>query len=146
MRKLTLCLRVILGSVIFALILSGAVTVSHAQKINRNHPSVYLTFDGFVKKTADEAYASKGARLVLHNNTKWPIQYGKWLDPVLHDDVAMIYTIELEPGCRDDRKHVDVMIRGELLSGRTVSFVVPKEDLPKNSEIYCDFNYHLEFN
>jgi len=120
------------------------VTVSQGQKVNRKRPSVYLTFQGFVKKTADEAYPSEGARLILHNNTQWPIQYGKWLDPALRDDVAMIYTIELEAGCRDDRMHVDVVTRGELLSGKTVSFVIPRENLPKKSEIYVEFNFSWE--
>ena len=56
----------------------------------------------------------------------------------------MIYTIELETGCRDTRRHLDVVTGGKLLPGKTVSFTVPQEDFPKDSEIFVEFDFSWE--
>jgi hypothetical protein len=137
--------RLILNGIACTLILSGIVTIPQAQKLNRNRPGVYLTFKEFVKKTASEAYPSEGARLVLHNNTRWPVYYGEWLEPTLPGDVAMIYTIEMvEDGCSVIRRHTDIVTKGKLMPGGSVSFTVPREDFPKNSVISLTFNYSWE--
>jgi hypothetical protein len=107
-------------------------------------PWRYLTFQGFVKKTASEAHPSEGARLVLHNNTRWPIYYGKWLEPTLPRDVAMGYVMELEDGCFAVRRHVDVVTTGRLSPGKAVSFTVPREDFSKISRIYVEFDFSWE--
>ncbi|MDT7540602.1 MAG: hypothetical protein QOE33_506 [Acidobacteriota bacterium] len=142
MRKQTLRCRLILFSFSCTLILCGGH--SHAQKIIKSQPSVYLTFQGFVKKTANDAYPSEGARLVLHNNTRWPIYYSEWLERTPTGDVAMIYNIVSEEGCPEQRSHVDVITKGKLRSGGSVSFTVPREDFPKNSKIYVGFNFSWE--
>src|SRR4029077_8365654 len=108
-------------------LLLGGVRTSNSQRANLRRPGVYLTFQEFVSKTASEAHP-QGVRLLLHNNTRWPIHYGEWLEPTLPGDVAMIYTIELENGCREVRRHVDVVTGGKLLPGKTVSFTLPRED------------------
>jgi hypothetical protein len=125
------------------LLLFGTKT-TQGQKIDRQHPGVYLTFQRFVKKTADEAYPTEGARLVLHNNTRWPIFYGKWIEPVLPRDIAMAYMIETEAGCFAGGRHVDVVTSGLLSPGRTVSFTVPRGDFPKNTRIYVEFGFSWE--
>ena len=75
-----------------ALTLFASVGTYQGQKINQERPGVYLTYQGFVKKTASEAGPSDGPRLLLHNNTRWAIHYGEWLERKLQGDVAMIYT------------------------------------------------------
>jgi hypothetical protein len=117
---------------------------TQGQKIDRQRAGVYLTFQRFVKQTADDAYPSQGARLILHNNTRWPIYYGKWFEAVLPGDVAMIYNIEQEDGAVALRRHVEVVASGKLLPGKTVSFTVPQEDFLKNSEIFVRFDFSWE--
>jgi hypothetical protein len=118
---------------------------AQAQKINRSQPSVYLTFKEFVKRTASEAHPSEGARLVLHNNTRWPVYYGEWLESTLPGDAALIYNIEMaEDGCFVPRRHIDVVTKGKLMPGRSVSFTVPREDFPKGSLISVMFNFSWE--
>jgi len=114
-----------------------------AQKIATRQPGVYLTFDKFVAQTVG-SNPSQGARLVLHNNTRWPIVYGEWMEPAMVGDVALIYTVELENGCMGGRKHIDVVTGGKLLPGKSVSFTVPREDLVKGSAIFIEFNYSWE--
>jgi hypothetical protein len=131
-------------SVLCALILFANAGRSQGQKITQKRPSVYLTFQGFVKKTASEADPSDGARMLLHNNTRWTILYGEWLERALPGDVAMIYTVELENGCMGGKRHFDVVTVGKLLPGKSVSFTVPREDFPKNSEIFVEVDYSWE--
>ena len=80
MRKSTLREGLVLEILLSVFVLFGSVNTCQGQKLNPKRPGVYLTFSEFVAKT--NTHPSQGARLVLHNNTKWPIQYGKWLDPV----------------------------------------------------------------
>jgi len=56
----------------------------------------------------------------------------------------MIYTIELPTGCRDVRRHVEVVTRGKLLAGKTASFVVRREDFSNGSAIYVGFQFSWE--
>jgi hypothetical protein len=143
MRNPTVPRCLMLGGLCCALMLFGTVR-TQGQKINSKHPGVYLTFQRFVEKTASEAYPSEGARLVLHNNTRWPIYYGKWLEPALPGDIAMIYNLELEDGSIALRRHVEVVTSGKLLPGTTVSFTVPREDFPKSSKIFIRFDFSWE--
>jgi len=118
--------------------------VAVGQRLNKKRPSVYLTFKEFVPRTSDENDRSKGVRLVLHNNTKWPISYGSWPEPVLKGDVSIVYIIQLETGCRVIRRHVDVITRGTLLPGNSISFVVPHDDFQNGSQIYVEFEFAWE--
>jgi hypothetical protein len=143
MRRPTLSYRLLLNGLFCALLLAGGMTASQAQKLNTKRPSVFLSFGEFVKKTADVAYPSEGARLVLHNNTRWPIYYQKNYDPTA-GAASIIYIIELEDGKRDVRNRVDVVSTGKLMPGKTLSFVVPRRDFPRGSEIYVEFNFSWE--
>lgn len=134
----------VLGIIPCMLLLSFDMTISQGQKINRKRPSVYLTFRGFVPKTAEGMPASQGGRLVLHNNTQWPVYYGKWLEPTLPGDVPMIYNIEQANGCIEERRHTEVVETSKLMPGKTVSFVVPREDFPKGSNIFVRFWFSWE--
>ena|SRR5947209_7513638 len=145
MKKRTLQRWLILSGVGCALILSGNVMSSQAQKINKNRPSVYITFKEFITKTPDQAYPSQGARLQVHNNTRWPIYYTKHYDPTVAGP-QISYIIELENGCRDERRYVDVVDIGKLMSGRMLSFVVPRGNFPKGSKIYIEFYFSWELN
>src|SRR3982750_4299374 len=98
MKAIILSRRLILASLFFSLLLFAFPLETKGQKIDRDRPSVYLTFKEFVKKTASETHPSQGARLVLHNNTRWPIYYGKWFDQTLPGDVPLIYIIEMRDG------------------------------------------------
>ena len=98
-----------------------------------------------MKKTASEAHPSQGARLVLHNNTRWPIRYGEWMEPALPGDVAVIYTTELDTRCLDRiSRHLDVVTEGKLLPGKSVNFTVPQEDFPKYSQLFVEFDFSWE--
>jgi hypothetical protein len=103
-----------------------------------------LTFNQFVKTTLSQAHPSQAARLVLHNNTRWSIRYGEWLERVLPGDVAMIYTVELEDGSAVTSRHLDVVTRGTLLPGKTVSFSVPREAFPTYGQIFVEFDFSWE--
>lgn len=80
------------------------------------------------------------ARLILHNNTRWPIYYATAYDPTV-EGAAIVYIIELEDGCRDVRNQVDVVVRNNRLPGKTLTFVVPKADFPDKSKIYINFAF-----
>jgi len=142
MRKPALLRHLILSPLICAFLAGGVV--SQSLRIDSKRPSVYLTFKDFVKQAASEAHQTEGVRLVLHNNTRWPILFGEWLEPVRWSDVPMGYVIEMEDGSFAVRRHVDVVTRGKLLPGKTISFIVPREDFPKNSRIYVEFEFSWE--
>jgi hypothetical protein len=107
-------------------------------------PGVQITFEEFVSKTPDPAYSSQGARLVLHNNTQWPIHLGKHYDPTVAGE-SIIYTIELADGTIDERKYVDVTRDDILMPRKTMSFLVPREDFPKGSKIYVEFAFPWDY-
>ena len=144
MRKPTLLRGLIVRLLSGPLVLLGTVSPSQSQKLNPKLPAVYITFKELVNKTASEANPSKGARLVLHNNTRWSIRYGEWLEPALPGDVALIYTLELEDGRLAPSRHLDVVTRGKLLPGKTITFTVPREDFPKNSQLFVEFDFSWE--
>jgi hypothetical protein len=122
------------------LVICGTMTLSYGQKIDRKRPSVFISFGEFVKKTADGV---EGARLVLHNNTQWPIYYEKNYDPTVGAG-SIIYVTELEDGKRDVMNRVDVVSKGKVMPGRTLSFVVARRNFPTGSAIYVEFNFSWE--
>lgn len=120
-----------------------AANVTVAQKLNTKRPSVSITFKEFIEKTQG-AYTSQGARLLLHNNTRWPIYYSKDYDPIV-EGAQVIYIIERADGCQEIRKHVDVVMRfNKLPPGRTLSFVVPRGDFLKDGVVYIEFHFSWE--
>jgi hypothetical protein len=140
-RTLPECL--ILGGVACTLILTGSVAASRLQKANKNLLSVYITFQEFLNTTSDPAYPSQGARLQLHNKTRWPIYYTEHYDPTVAGP-QISYVIELEDGRRAKRRYVDTVDTGKLMPGRTLSLVVPRGDFPKGSKIYIEFYFSWE--
>ena len=130
--------------VIYTLMLIGVAPSSQAQKLQSELPSIYITFKEFVKDGSGMACPSGCARLMLHNNTRWPIYYATAYDPTV-EGAAITYIIELQDGSRDVRNHVDqVMRNNRLMPGKTLSFVVPKTDFPDKSKIYIDFRFSWE--
>src|SRR2546421_612987 len=105
-----------------ALLLFGSVTALYAQKLNRNRPGVYITFKEIVEKTADENNPREGARLVLHNNTRWPIYYREESERALPSDVAMAYEAQQEDGRYEWQGHIDVEFTSKEMPGKSVSF------------------------
>src|SRR5690348_13459735 len=83
-----------------AICFCGTMTVSQGQKIDRKRPSVFISFDSFVKKKAAPGHPSEAARLILHNNTRWPIYYEKNYDPMVGAG-SIIHVIEFVDGKRD---------------------------------------------
>ena len=143
MRKSTLAEGLIPELILGIVVLVGSVNASQGQKINPKLPSVYLTFREFVPKTSTQP--SQGARLVLHNNTRWPLRYGEWLEPTPPGDSAIIYTTEVENGCfGETRRHLDVVTERKLLPGKTVTFTVPREDFPPYSKIFVEVGFLWE--
>ncbi len=117
------------------------MTSSYGQKIDRKRPGVFISFGEFVKT----AGGAEGARLVVHNNTQWPIYYEKNYDPNVGAG-SIIYVIELEDGKRDIIPRTDVVSQGKVMPGKTVSFVVARRDFPTSSAIYVEFNFAWELN
>lgn len=132
------------ASIFGALIMSGVVNSSQAQKIDKKRPSVYITFQRFVEKTPDPAYPSEGAQFLLHNNTRWPIYVGKDYDPTIGGE-SVIYIIELPDGGRVTRKRVHGARDDKVMPGATLTFLVPRGDFPKGGKIYVEFFFSWEF-
>lgn len=135
-------------SVIFsalAICFCGTTTVSQGQKIDRKRPSVFISFDSFVKKKAAPGYSSEAARLILHNNTRWPIYYEKNYDPMAGAG-SIIHVIEFVDGKRDVIGRIDVVSQGKLMPGESLSFLVPRREFPNGSQIYVEFNFSWELN
>jgi hypothetical protein len=144
MIKETLRRRLIRGGLVCGLVLCGWGGDSHAQKIDGSRPGVYLTFKEYVKRAPRESTPQEGARLVLHNNTRWPIYFGEWIEPALSGDVAVMYVIEQDDGRLEIRRHVDVVTEGRVMPGKSVSFTAPREDFPEKGSIYVRFEYSWE--
>ena len=144
MSKLVI-LRFILLLIGLGIIVSGKPQMSYAQKINKRLPSVFISFKEFIAKTPDPAYPSQGVRLLIHNNTKWPIVYWTHYDPTVARG-AIIYIIENRDGSREERAYVDVVMRGKLTPGNTLSLIIPRDNFPKGSSIYVEFNFLWELN
>jgi hypothetical protein len=142
MRKHPWIMYLILG-VLYMVTLFGIARISYAQKIDRKRPGIYIAFKEFIAKTPDPAYPSQGARLVLHNNTRWPIYFGTHYDPTV-DGQQISYVIELENGCYDPRLYSDVVFKGKLMPGKTLNLVVPRADFPNGSMIYVEFTFSWE--
>jgi hypothetical protein len=118
--------------------------IAQAQKLNRKRPGVYITFKEFVKKTADENNPREGARLVLHNNTKWPIYFSEASEGALPGDVAGPYQAEQEDGRYVWLGRIDVVSEGKVMPGKLVNFTVPLDDFPERGLIYVPFSYSWE--
>ena len=140
----TFCARQLTLALASCVLISGISRISYAQKINRKLPSVYISFKEFIAKTPDPAYPSQGARLLIHNNTRWPIVYRTHYDPTVAG-AAVIYIIEKQDGSREERSYVDDVSSGKLMPGRTLSLIVPRENFPEHSQINVEFNFLWEF-
>jgi hypothetical protein len=140
--------------------------------IDKEMPSVYLTFERFGKATdwkqaklgewSDKSAVQKGndVWLRLHNNSCWEIKFrtdslyiskttvdGKF-KPIFgileNGAIANIqYSIEEQNG-RQVPYGSDMASLSTLPSGKSVLFGVFKEHLSKNRSIYVDFNYSWE--
>ena len=140
--------------------------------IDKEMPSVYLTFERFGKATSwtqsklgewnDKSKIEKGEDvwLRLHNNSCWDIKFktdSLYLSKTTVDGkFKLIYGI-LEDGAivnvqysveEQNRKQVpygsDMANLSSLPSGKSVLFGVFKEHLSKSRSIYVDFNYGWE--
>jgi hypothetical protein len=110
---------------------------------------------------------SQVMRFRLHNNTRWAISFstdslyvGSKTTPLPLDDgrgvlglrdgaeVNIRYGVEAEPGAETKiplpRDRIDVYSTSWLPSGRSVTFVVPREYGVKGRRIYVSFNYQWE--
>jgi hypothetical protein len=114
----------------------------HAQKLDNKRPTVFITFKDFIDKTKG-AHPSQGARLLLHNNSRWRIHYETHYDPAAGGQ-QIAYFIELTDGKRDERMYSDVILGGKLLPGKTLTLVVPRDNFPTGSQIYVDFTFSWE--
>jgi hypothetical protein len=113
-----------------------------AQKLDNKRPSVYITFKEFIEQTKGN-YPSQGARLLLHNNTRWPIHFETHYDSAAGRR-QIGYVIELADGQRDERANIDVTLGGKLMPGRTLTIVVPRGNFPQSSQIFIEFNFSWE--
>ena len=114
----------------------------YSQRLNNKRPTVFITFKDFIDKTKG-AHPSQGARLLLHNNSRWPIYYDTHYDPDAGGQ-QIAYVIELTDGRRDERMYSDVILGGKLLPGKTYMLVVPRDNFPEDSQIYVEFKFSWE--
>jgi hypothetical protein len=129
---------------IVVLLVLVAADITVAQKLNPKRPSVYLTFKDFVAKTPDPASPSQGARLTVHNNTRWPIYFFEHYDPTVAGAQIAYNIIDVTNGCRIERTYTDVVFHRRLAPGKTLDFVVPRGDFPEHSKIYVTFYFSFE--
>ncbi len=106
-------------TILFLLI--NADGVVQGQKLRNKLPSVYISF----KEYFNDDEGKEMVRLVLRNNTKWPIILTQPMGPALKGDFLIAPIIELATGCRDERLYIDVVRQIKLRSGKSVSFAVP---------------------
>ena len=119
-----------------------AATAARAQKLNSKRPTVYITFKDFIDKTKD-ANPSQAARLLLHNNSRWPIHYETHYDPAVARG-QIIYVMESTDGSRDYGTYGDTVMGGTVMPGKTLEFVVPRGHFLKDGGIYVEFNFAWE--
>lgn len=122
----------------------GSLLTVQAQKINKTKPGVYVTFRELVNAVGSDLRPIEGARLVLHNNTRWPIRYGEWMERALPGDSSVIYSVELLGGSIARTTHSDVVTNARLAPGKSVTFTVKRVDLPKDGAIFVQFDYSWE--
>ena len=168
--------------VIFSILIFASLSVFSQQKpicdettnylIDKEMPSVYLTFEQFGKATdwkqaklgewSDKSAIQKGDDiwLRLHNNSCWEIKFrtdslyiskmivdGKFkpIFGVLENGVIANVQYSVE---EQNRKQVsygsDTGSISGLPSGKSILFGVFKEHLSKSRSIYVDFNYGWE--
>lgn len=123
-------------------------TISIAsQRLDRTKPTVYISFKEFVngREANAEQNSGEGVRFAFHNNTRWVIYYRAIPKAALPGDVPLIYKIEQQSGCPDDRYWIgDMIVTDKLNPGKSISFVVPRDHLPEGGKIYVEFNYQWE--
>ena len=140
--------------------------------IDKEMPSVYLTFEQFGKATSwtqskigewsDKSKIEKGEDvwLRLHNNSCWEIKFitdSLYLSKTTVDGKFKVIYGVLEDGAlaniqykveEQNRKQVsygsDIGNVSSLPSGKSVLFGVFKDHLSKSRSIYVDFNYGWE--
>lgn len=168
--------------VIFSILIFASLKIFSQQKpicdettnylIDKEMPSVYLTFEQFGKATdwkkarlgewSDKSAIQKGNDiwLSLHNNSCWEIKFrtdSLYLSKVKVDGKDKVVFGVLEDGAianvqytveEQDRKVVpyggDNANISTLPSGKSILFGVFKEHLDKSRSIYVDFNYGWE--
>ena len=168
--------------VVFSILISVSLNVFSQQKpicdetknylIDKEMPSVYLTFEQFGKATdwkqaklgewSDKSAIQKGDDiwLRLHNNSCWDIKFrtdSLYLSKAKVDGKDKVIFGILEDGAianvqysieEQNRKQViygsDTGSISGLPSGKSVLFGVFKEHLSKSRSIYVDFNYGWE--
>lgn len=120
-------------------------------RINKDYPTVYITFERFAENEAVFA-AESGQRIYLrlHNNTKWqiflfPFYFGA------QDELSLFHEVERENS--NIRTEIPTgynkayKLRLTLLPvapGKSALFNVPREHLAKNLLIRTDFLYSWE--
>lgn len=114
--------------------------VVQCQTLNKKLPSVYLSF----KEYLNDGEGDEMVRMILRNNTKWPIIVTRLTGSALKGDIPLAYIIELATGCREERLTIDVIMRVKLMPGKAVSFAVPSDDFSQGSKIYVEFAYSWE--
>ena len=133
-------------------------------KVDKKHPSIYITFDKLGKWTPlREDESGEGVLLRLHNNMRYSIKVcgfgipnknGQFI-PYSDDTVlGLKYDVVLNPvSITDERPNIDIPIGYntgdtcqlfEVKSGKQMKFALPKEHLEKGLSIKIPFIYEWE--
>jgi hypothetical protein len=125
----------------------AAIEPIEGQRLDRNKPTIYISFKEFVRERGANAeqHSVEGVRFAFHNNTRWIIYYHAIPKASLPGDVPLIYKIEQQSGCPDNRHLIgDMVVTDKLNPGKSISFVVPRGHLLDGGKIYVEFNYSWE--
>lgn len=144
----------------------GQIKGQERAKIEKDKPTVYITFEKFGKRSPLETGESDdGIWLRLHNNTPWKILFPAFSVPKELGELGMYYELEELPqgdtsGSGPDFKPATGKMekasppRGysrphsysvrELASGASVLFSVPREHLAQKLSLRIQFIYGWE--
>lgn len=115
-------------------------------RISKAHPSVYITFErqGKIASLSGTGEKEEMIWLRLRNNTRWSIVLDmNGLPSKAYGDARLFHDVLSEGKLiAEDRCHVCSF--NELPSGRSLVFIVPREDLAESRAIRVRFRYAWE--
>jgi hypothetical protein len=115
-------------------------------RIERNKPSVYITFERIGQiKLPDPDDEKERIWLRLHNNTRWPLMLDMSAVPSAeYGDAGLFYDNLSSGGEIIFRIQCHVCTLNSLGSGKSLLFSIPRTELPKERSIRVKFSYGWE--
>jgi len=113
-------------------------------RIERNKPSVYITFERIGQlKLPDPGDEKERVWLRLHNNTRWPLVLQMSAPPEEYGDAGLFYET-LSGGEVIIRIQCHVCTLNSVGSSKSLLFSIPRSELTKERSIRVKFSYGWE--